>query len=168
VLRAPLIWVGADARRRMLEEADARYPNETGGVIVGYRAKLDEYVVTAVSGPGPRAVHAARKFNPDHDFQVDWLARRYAASNRVETYLGDWHTHPNATTAEPSWTDRRAAAAIADCPDARAAIPIMVIANGRAGDWRLHAWTFEARPVLAVFSLRRFVRGSVVDFIQPS
>jgi len=168
VRSAPLIWLGADARRRMLDEAEARYPDETGGVIVGYRVGLDECVITAVSGPGPRAVHAATRFKPDHEFQVEWLAQRYAASKQVETYLGDWHTHPNATAAEPSWTDRRAAAAIADYADARATIPVMVIAKGRAGDWQLNAWRFEARPVLAVFTRRRFVRSSIVDYSQLS
>jgi integrative and conjugative element protein (TIGR02256 family) len=162
--RAPLIWLADKARRDMLAEADARNPLETGGVLMGYRARRDEIVITAASGPGSRAVHTPTRFKPDHEHQLEWIAARYAASKGVETYLGDWHTHPGAKLAEPSWTDRRAATSIANCDEARADMPVMVIMAGEPGDWRLRAWTFETRPYLSFFSTRRFVERDLRPF----
>ena len=154
----------------MFTEADARHPLETGGVLVGYRVRETEIVITAASGPGPQAVHAPTRFKPDHDHQVEWIAARYAASDGIESYLGDWHTHPGAKLAEPSWTDRRAATSIANCDEARADRPVMVIMAGEPGAWRSRAWTFEARGFLGFFSRRRFIERDVRPFalVEPS
>jgi integrative and conjugative element protein (TIGR02256 family) len=123
----------------MIVEADRAYPEETGGVLVGYWAvPFFQLVVTSAIGPGPRAVHRKDAFLPDHEYQEAEIGRIYHLSDRLHTYLGDWHTHPNST-AHLSWTDRRTLRTIATEDAARAPIPIMAILAGRL-PWMLKVW----------------------------
>jgi integrative and conjugative element protein (TIGR02256 family) len=79
----------------MMGEAAARYPLETGGVFMGYWADDRTAVVTQAIGPGPNAYHHRHRFAPDQEWQTTEIAEYYRASGRRETYLGDWHTHPD-------------------------------------------------------------------------
>ena len=123
----------------MLAEADRLAPRETGGVLLGYTANHGrDIVVTVAIGPGPKARHELQSFEPDHDWQVEQVAREYEASGRLYGYLGDWHTHPNGS-ADLSSKDSTTLKRIACAPEARAPQPIMVIAS--AGQpWVLVGW----------------------------
>lgn len=149
---APLVWLPRAALHAMREEATRRYPCETGGVVLGYVVEHSEQgaekgrhgapdtadggtvlVVTAVVGPGPRAVHRRATFLPDHDYHAAEVARVYESSGRIWTYLGDWHTHPNAP-AYLSATDAETLERIARSPRARTPRPLMIVLGGeRAG-----------------------------------
>src|SRR3546814_7384631 len=61
---------------------------------------------------------------------------RSARSGRRETYLGDWHTHPDGTDVL-SRADKATLRRIARTPDARAPRPVMLIANGEPEQWRI-------------------------------
>jgi integrative and conjugative element protein (TIGR02256 family) len=113
---------------------------ETGGILMGYWT--DEFMIVATHciGPGPNATHERHRFSPDHEWHVDEVARHYAASGRVETYLGDWHTHPDESCAGLSRLDRAAMRRIAASPDARAPAPLMMVLIGAPEDWRYSAW----------------------------
>ena len=81
----------------MVGEAQRAYPQESGGILMGYWVvQPTEAVITDVIGPGPGAIHRDTSFLPDAEYQADQVARRYEASGRLHTYLGDWHSHPNA------------------------------------------------------------------------
>ncbi|MBW3628883.1 MAG: Mov34/MPN/PAD-1 family protein [Gemmatimonadetes bacterium] len=67
------------------------------------------------------------------------IARIYAASGRVDTYLGDWHTHPGAG-AYLSSTDLSTLHRIADCRTARAPTPLMIVLAGGPA-WKVAGWT---------------------------
>lgn len=126
----------------MLAEAERMSPLETGGVLVGYWTKpCDEAVVTHVTGPGPRAVHARHGFLPDDEFQEGEIARAYRESGRLHTYLGDWHTHPGAD-AYLSGRDKRTLRKVAVYPGARASIPLMAVFGG-GPEWTLKVWRYE-------------------------
>lgn len=120
----------------MVGEGTRAFPLETGGVLMGYWVPPPhprrEAVVTDAIGPGPRAVHAATRFEPDDAWQERRVAEAYRASGRLHTYLGDWHTHPNGAP-RPSPLDRATARRIATAPAARAPEPLMVIIALRAG-----------------------------------
>ena len=120
--------------------ANERYPLETGGVLIGYVGdnSRDEVVVTAVTGPGPKASHAAHSFKPDHEYQVEEIARHYRRSNRLFTYLGDWHTHPDSVAAL-SRRDKKTLKHIASHREARLERPTMAIL-GEGPSWMLMAW----------------------------
>ena len=102
------------------------YPNETGGVLLGYhRAETRDTVVTHVVGPGPQATHAPNRFEPDHEWQADEVAAHWLLDPVLE-YLGDWHTHPGGTS-DMSKLDAATLKAIAASPDAQQPRPVMLI-----------------------------------------
>jgi integrative and conjugative element protein (TIGR02256 family) len=132
-------WLSKAVCDQMITEADRGFPNETGGVLIGYWAiPSQEVVVTAAIGPGSRALHEKDRFIPDPEHQESEIARHYQDSGRLHTYLGDWHTHPHSR-AHMSRLDRRTLEIIACHPAARAPIPIMAILAGGT-PWVLRLW----------------------------
>jgi integrative and conjugative element protein (TIGR02256 family) len=146
VQSAFVTWLPAALHERCTEEAERRFPLETGGVFMGYWADSRCAVVTHAIGPGPEAVHERRNFEPDHDWQLRAIAGHYRRSGRRETYLGDWHSHPGAVTGSLSRADRRVLRRIINTPAARAATPIMAIFHGGEMGWTLALWRAEMRP----------------------
>jgi integrative and conjugative element protein (TIGR02256 family) len=129
---APEVWLTEEAISELKREADERAPLETGGLLLGYWSSefgRDEVLVQRITGPGPEAHHERACFYPDAAWQHRELADVYAASGRITTYLGDWHTHPGGR-ATPSGRDRKTARAIATSSAARAAQPLMLILGG--------------------------------------
>lgn len=132
-------WLPRLVLQEMIDEADRAYPDETGGVLMGYWASpFDEVVVTHVIGPGPGAVHRRSKFVPDSAYQQEQITRHYERSRQLETYLGDWHTHPRSG-ARLSRIDRRTLWRIAAAPEARAPAPLMAVLSHKAS-WNLRIW----------------------------
>ncbi len=91
-------WLREDGNAYLLDQAQKHAPNETGGLLLGYRHSPTEAVITDAIGPGPEAKHRASTFEPDYPWQADQLAHCYPAQDRRIAYLGDWHTHPFETT----------------------------------------------------------------------
>lgn len=138
----PRIWIASQALSEMEAEGKRCFPLETGGVLVGYRA-MGSQVITAVIGPGPRAVHTRSSFEADHEYQCDLLDTHFENSGRVAVYLGDWHTHPGATPSM-SATDRLTIRAIAAHAPARCPDPLMVIGGGGPSVWHWMAHTYNS------------------------
>ena len=120
--------------------ASEKYPLETGGVLIGYTggAGGDDVVIVAITGPGPGAHHTETTFEPDHEYQTQEIARIYRTSKGVNTYLGDWHTHPDSA-AGLSRRDKKTLKHIAAHREARMDRPIMAIL-GEGSPWMLKAW----------------------------
>lgn len=153
-----LAWVSEAVLEAMEEEAREKSPMETGGVLIGYWANdSDEVVITHATGPGPEATHRAHQFIPDARFQRDEIARIYRASQRLHTYLGDWHTHPRGSL-RLSPRDVRTLASIAATPAARASVPLMAILAGE-DSWVLAVWRYTRRRW-------RLVRGAGVTRLR--
>lgn len=148
-----MIWIPD----RLLDElnllASASFPKETGGVFIGYDAG-NGLVVTAITGPGPMAVHVPYAFTPDYNYQDAMIEHIYHESGRCHTYLGDWHTHPVGSTALSS-KDRRTLLTIARHRPARIAAPIMGILAG-SDPWRLAVWRCFPRDLRSRRFLNRF------------
>jgi integrative and conjugative element protein (TIGR02256 family) len=137
-LTSGTVWLHQAVHSSLLAQATVCAPEETGGLLLGYRTGRSEVVIADVIGAGPGATHRATRFVPDHDWQSAVLADRYAAADRRIEYLGDWHTHPGGTTSL-SPQDRQTLRAIAKHRAARCEVPVMVIAAG--GDpWALGVW----------------------------
>lgn len=129
----------------MTAEADDKIPNETGGLLFGYWVEqFREVVVTSVVGPGPGAEHHRSRFVPDDKYQEEELARLYQQHGRLQTYLGDWHTHP-VGPAYLSKLDRRTLSKIASFQSARIPCPVMVVMSRGEDDWILAAWRWPGR-----------------------
>ena len=128
---APLVWFSREVIVQMAAESARTFPLETGGVLMGYiDASGEQAVVHACTGPGPHAMHGAASFVPDHEFHEREVARIYAESGRVWSYLGDWHSHPNGRLGL-STDDRNTLGRIARSVAARVPHPLMAVIAGR-------------------------------------
>ena len=144
----------------MLSAAEAHGDRETGGMLVGYEGdeRPHDVVVAGLIAGGPNASHGEYMFRPDGRWQREELARVYAASGRVLTFIGDWHSHPHGLPL-PSQTDVKTAARTAANKRARARRPLTVIV-GRDDDdaWLLAAFRYDRRG-LRPAQLRVFDAG---------
>lgn len=123
-----------------LQEIDATFPQESGGVLMGQQRPQGEICVDEVVGPGPNARHQRYSFEPDLDWQRARIAERYARTGGKSTYLGDWHSHPGASHGGLSNTDRKALKTIIRAPEAQCPRPLMIIFWGAPDAWFLSAW----------------------------
>jgi integrative and conjugative element protein (TIGR02256 family) len=129
----------------MRSDADRWYDKETGGSFMGYWSADRTAVVTAMIPCGPNATHERDRFRPDQDWQQDEIAKHYQRSGRLDTYLGDWHTHPDATYGQLSGADRACLKTIIRTSAARASKPVMMVMCGRPDDWILFCWVGELK-----------------------
>ncbi len=134
------MWLREPATTAILEDASKHYPLESGGILMGYWVDAENVVATYSLGPGPNAGHHFGSFKPDHEWQVNQVARYYKQLERMETYLGDWHSHPSAQLAHLSYRDRAVLYRIATHSAARAPTPIMAIVFGMPEDWHIAGW----------------------------
>jgi integrative and conjugative element protein (TIGR02256 family) len=121
------VWVAQTALQAILDEAEDKWPLETGGMLLGYRGDNgDDIVITEVTGPGPKSRHRRYAFTPDGRWQQRQLDRIYAESGRVTGFLGDWHSHPDARP-RPSGRDLKTARKVSRRKSSRASHPTTLI-----------------------------------------
>jgi len=118
------------------------YPDETGGLMLGYVSDNGDAVVKHVIGPGPKAKHYRHRFAPDVEYQQSMLEAHHAATGGRETYLGDWHTHPDGVAAL-SRRDKKTLRNISSTPEAYVSRPLMAIASGGPDAWDMGAFRLE-------------------------
>lgn len=129
-----------------VDEAEEKFPLESGGTFMGWWADGETAVITAMIGPGPEAHHGRHSFQPDEAWQLERIAHHYAQSGRRETYLGDWHSHPDARSGNLSWIDRRVLRRVITTPSARCPAPLMVVFWGHVDEWKVSAWRAKLQP----------------------
>lgn len=149
-VRRARISLPASVREEMEAEADRRYPDESGSVLLGYPLadERDRIQICEQIGPGPKAIHRRHRFEPDGEWQAERIAERYAASDRIAAYLGDWHSHPGGG-GRPSALDRSTARTIARCAEARAPHPLIAIVFGEPEAWEIAVYKRGRRFLLA-------------------
>jgi integrative and conjugative element protein (TIGR02256 family) len=140
-----LVWLPFALHQDCIAEANRCYQLETGGALMGYWHGR-QAVITEVIGAGPAANHQRYSFEPDQEWQVAAIAGHYEASGRRETYLGDWHSHPDAQTGGLSLTDRRVLRRIITTPSARAPSPLMMVYYGDRDEWQTQVWVADLKP----------------------
>lgn len=150
---SPVVEIDLDAvaHETIAHQARERFPNETGGILVG-RVRGNVVQVTAASDSGPAASESPNGFLRDGEHCQAFLEEAISSSGGAVTYVGEWHTHPQHA-ALPSYTDVTSLAAISADPNFNTAAPIMII---------LALETAESAPVLygSVYPANR--RGFVV------
>jgi integrative and conjugative element protein (TIGR02256 family) len=156
-----IAWIRNSVQCHLEHSARHALPNETGGLLVGYRADNGELVIHDVVGPGPHARHSSVRFVPDHAWQCDRLDAIYHESNGRFVYLGDWHTHTSGIP-EMSSLDRRTLRKIAQHPGISSSPPVMLIGGNVHGgwSWKVHEYRssslFGLRVVTESLPLRKF------------
>jgi integrative and conjugative element protein (TIGR02256 family) len=135
-----MIWIASPVLDFIYENGSVFSPKETGGVLMGYQVSKNEFVINHIIGPGPKAQHGFASFTPDQMFHQEEISDHYIKSGCLETYLGDWHTHPNSTpylSAKDKETVRR----IANHIPARISSPIMLVAAPPNTNFKV--WIYE-------------------------
>lgn len=99
---------------------------ETGGVLAGYTDDEGNVVVTHASGPGPKAVQSATRFEKDIEFCQQYLDDLFINSNRKCVYVGEWHSHPSRDN-KPSGLDIKSLSEISVEKNYLTTCPAMII-----------------------------------------
>ncbi|RWD60494.1 MAG: hypothetical protein EOS36_20850 [Mesorhizobium sp.] len=146
-----VVWLPRSVVYVMKSDADQWYDKETGGTFMGYWAETRVAVVTRMIPAGPNAKRTRCSFLPDQDWQQAEIAKHYHRSGRLDTYLGDWHTHPDTFSNRLSGTDRACLRNVIGTPSARASTPIMMLMCGKTARWMLHAWVCGMGPRFFLF-----------------
>ncbi len=142
-----IAWWDRQALHEAVAEADRAFPNETGGALLGWRAGPRQIVIRSLSGPGPKAEHAPRRFRPDASWQQERIDEAYQLSGRTVAYLGDWHTHPCGSPIL-SQQDISTLRRIARSKQARAPRAVMAVLGGGPD------WTISVRQLNGAWALR--------------
>lgn len=145
-----IAWIRNSVLYDLEGTAQNGLPNETGGLLVGYRADNGQVVIQELVGPGPKARHSPVRFVPDHVWQCERLDAIYHESNSRFVYVGDWHTHPRGVP-EMSTLDRRTLRNIARHPGIGSVQPLMLIGGNATGIW---SWKVHEYRSSSLFGLR--------------
>jgi integrative and conjugative element protein (TIGR02256 family) len=136
-------WVKKKVLLLMKEEGWKKFPNETGGILLGYR-KDRSAVVTQLVGPGPLAKHEQFGFTPDYGFHMSEVDRIFVESEGTEIYLGDWHTHPKGST-ELSDLDIKCLDTVAKYKEAYNPNPLMLVLGGNLDRLGVYGYSKERK-----------------------
>lgn len=135
-----VLWLPELIVAELIAEANAWYPVETGGVLLGYESE-DGLVVTDHVDAGPNAVRSRLSFAADAEYQLEEIARIYERSGRIHIYVGDWHSHPESSPTY-SITDRAALREVSGSTLGRCERPLMLILGG-SDPWMAVAWRYR-------------------------
>lgn len=141
------VWLDTLARAHIEREALKRRLCETGGALFGWEGE-ERLVVACASGPGSRAKHRLRRFEPHRATTATAMRAVEAASEKRYSYLGSWHTHP-LSGPSPSALDAETAGELAAQPDLLLPRPLLLILSTlwRARTVRpteMRAWRWDA------------------------
>ena len=131
------------ARTLILHESSHKYPNETGGMLVG-RLNGNCVLIEHATRPGPKAQRSPHRFKRDGDYSQEVLDNIVAESKGEYDYIGEWHSHP--AKSGPSAQDVAAMRWIAS--NNRYAIdrPILVLCTSKSVDtWQLSFYLFDGQ-----------------------
>jgi integrative and conjugative element protein (TIGR02256 family) len=108
------------------KESSASKDIETGGMLLGYRAGDGKYMITKSTGPGPKAVRTAARFEKDTEYCQGEIEKTFIELGEKGLYLGEWHYHIIGGNS-PSGIDIKSLTEIAEQENYRIDKPIMVI-----------------------------------------
>jgi len=100
------LFIDANVEQQLRDMRTQGFPNETGGVLLGYYDfNIDAVVVVAGLPPPPDSQSSPASFERG----VAGLAEAVAEASRrtagIVGYIGEWHSHPPGHSASPSRDD---------------------------------------------------------------
>lgn len=119
------------------EEGWAKYPKETGGILIGWQQGLIFHIETAI-GPGPNAFHKNISFKRDGIFSQMHLESTVLATHGQWDYLGEWHSHP--CNMGPSSTDIKSLKKVQTSPEFNILQPILGLIINERRVWHFHCY----------------------------
>jgi integrative and conjugative element protein (TIGR02256 family) len=121
----------------------ASSPNvETGGILIG-RINGTTAIVNRATGPGPKAVRSATRFERDVEYAQQELDMD-STNDPSNVYIGEWHSHLVATPV-PSGRDVLSLTGIAQASNYATDCPIMLICGfdkEKSSVGELKGWAF--------------------------
>lgn len=139
-------WLNQNHVAELRSVMSSSEPLETGGLLLGYWADASNIVVTQMTTAGPKAKHLLTSYLPDDEYDRQAVEQIYGRSRGIETYLGDWHTHPGGICRLSS-TDRAVLRLVAFDDLAANPRPIMAIFSGRGSRWNVACWCKSRRTM---------------------
>lgn len=133
------------------EESRAKFPRETGGILIGYLEGNIFYIEEAV-GPGPRAIHKLQTFIRDGNYSQEQLDQIVIHTEGRWDYLGEWHSHPKKMG--PSVKDFSSLRNIQRDSSYSISHPIMGLYVKEMGQWRFNCYKLSQSHQL--IKLREF------------
>lgn len=121
----------------IIHESRKKYPNETGGIIAGYR-ESGIVQIAFVTGPGPKAVHGRTSFLRDGEYCQKELDQIFEQTNGTVDYLGEWHSHP--FNLGPSRRDKDSLSEIAMDANYASPMPIMGLCIKKDTNWQFECY----------------------------
>lgn len=114
--------------RRMTLQCTKSYPDETGGILVGfYNSDLDCAIVTNVFFAAQDSKKGKTWFHRGVYGLQNILNKLWTRHNRY--YLGEWHFHPGGVPI-PSWTDMNQMLSISSSSRIHCPEPVLLIFSG--------------------------------------
>lgn len=98
------VWLPSNCLTKIQYLSENAFPNECGGLLLGY-INQNDIVIRSVSVSGPKSKATETRFIPDQEFDEMTIKNYFFQSNGLETFLGDWHSHPTGD-AGLSYLDR--------------------------------------------------------------
>lgn len=129
----------------MIEEGQAKYPKETGGILIGWQKEQVFYIETAI-GPGPNAFHKDLGFKRDGDFSQSQLDSVVFKTRGQWDYIGEWHSHPR--NMGPSSTDIASLRKVQTSPKFNILQPILGLIINTGSEWHFHCYLLSQNRLL--------------------
>ena len=136
--------------RLLGERSTASWPNETGGILVGYYNKEHDTAFVTQLPPAPAdSVSSRTRFVRGLRGIAEMLARLWSQpSEEREYYLGEWHCHPGQAPV-PSPQDEAQMRDFAKDTELRCPEPVLLIVGGTPSEWSVAARVYprDAPPL---------------------
>jgi hypothetical protein len=136
------VWLSESAADAIVRAAQARHPNETGGILIGVQAMGRPWVTHAPEVPshdkGP--AHFTVPRGSTHP-----LVAAFRTLDPRLGFIGDWHTH--SRDLGPSPKDLAALRELAQDPAADCPHPLLVVARRVGPDGAFALGAFEWRDL---------------------
>jgi integrative and conjugative element protein (TIGR02256 family) len=124
------------------------HSTESAGVLLGYRRGDHIHIVQATL-PAADDVRGRFSFTRPGKSHQQIATREWRRSGKITDYVGEWHTHPEATPA-PSSTDVSEWHSL--CKKSKQ--PLIFVILGLAHDWYGVGFGAELHPLRAVDEIR--------------
>lgn len=122
------------------------YPNEFGGLLVGYYSE-DFKTCSIITSVIPKKYKSSKYFFERGKEGLKQILTGFYNSTPRLIYVGEWHTHPDGVPF-PSATDLNSMNEIAECPDVSIENPILMILAVNKTEMKLGTYVYSKNKLL--------------------